>query len=168
MHAADVDHVRRRSTYEPLARWLADARSLASPDLVVVLVGNKLDRAEEEREVSHAEASEWARQHGEWRSYMPAPHALNPRHYAGALFLETSSLTGENVESPFILAARSILLSIENGALDPEKPGSGISYGDRALRRVGSGSRFSFADMGNGNSRRGGLQGLRDKVGGCC
>lgn len=85
----------------------------------------------------------------------------------GALFLETSSLTGENVESPFLLAARSILLSIESGALDPEKPGSGISYGDRALRRVGSGSRFSFADMGNG-SRRPGLQGLRDKVGGCC
>ena len=59
----------------------------------------------------------------------------------GVLFLETSSMTGENVEAPFALAARSILLAIESGKLDPEKAGSGISYGDRALRRVGSGSR---------------------------
>lgn len=54
----------RRSTFEPLARWLTDARALASSDLVVVLVGNKLDR-EEEREVGYLEASRWASENGE-------------------------------------------------------------------------------------------------------
>ena len=59
-------------------------------------------------------------------------------------FLETSSLSGKNVEKPFLLAARSILLAIESGTLDPEKAGSGVSYGDRALCRVNSSSRLSF------------------------
>jgi Ras-related protein Rab-4B len=64
-------------------------------------------------------------------------------------FLETSSLTGDNVEAPFLLAARSILLSIESGVMDPEKAGSGVSYGDRALQRVNSPSRLSFGSLGS-------------------
>lgn len=68
-------------------------------------------------------------------------------------FLEASSLTGENVEAPFLLAARSILLSIESGVLDPEKAGSGVSYGDRALRRVNSSSRLSFGSLSGGRRK---------------
>ncbi|RDB29157.1 Ras-related protein Rab-4B [Hypsizygus marmoreus] len=94
-----------RESFANLSRWLADARALGSPHLVTVLVGNKSDR-EEEREVEWSEASRWA--------------AENDVH-----FLEASSLTGDNVEAPFLLAARAILLSIESGALDPEKAGSG-------------------------------------------
>ncbi|KAF5375058.1 hypothetical protein D9758_000311 [Tetrapyrgos nigripes] len=122
-----------RESFQKLSRWLADARALASSHLVVVLVGNKSDR-EEEREVEWAEASRWA--------------AENDVH-----FLEASSLTGDNVEAPFMLAARSILLSIESGALDPEKAGSGVSYGDRALRRVNSSSRLSFGSLSRGQRR---------------
>jgi len=86
----------------------------------------------------------------------------------GALFLETSSLTGSNVETPFMLASRSILLSIASGSLDPSTPGSGVSYGESAaLRRTNSGgtgiSRFSFAESG-----RGGPRGLKERLGGCC
>ena len=100
------------------------------------------------------------------------------------LFLEASSLTGENVESPFHLAARSILLGIDSGKIDPDKSGSGISFGDRsmALRRIGSNGRLSgfagFAfgsgsDAGSVRSRgRNGIVKLRDKVGerfeSCC
>src|SRR5882762_2388120 len=68
-------------------------------------------------------------------------------------FLEASSLTGDNVEAPFLLCARSILLSIESGALDPEKAGSGVSYGDRALRRVNSSSRLSFGSLSGGRRK---------------
>lgn len=84
-------------------------------------------------------------------------------------FLETSSLTGDNVEAPFLLAARSILLSIESGVLDPEKAGSGVSYGDRALRRVNSSSHLSFGSLSAG--RRRGTVGLKLKSwapGKCC
>ena len=86
-------------------------------------------------------------------------------------FLEASSLSGENVEAPFLLAARSILLSIESGVLDPEKAGSGVSYGDRALRRVNSSSRLSFGSL-SGGRRKGGTVKLKVKKwlpgGKCC
>lgn len=39
---------------------------------------------------------------------------------------------------PFILLARAILLAVESGKLDPDKAGSGVSYGERALRRISS------------------------------
>lgn len=84
-------------------------------------------------------------------------------------FLEASSLSGENVEAPFLLCARSILLAIESGALDPEKAGSGVSYGDRALRRVHSSSRLSFGSLSGG--RRKGTVKLRLPLAGktrCC
>jgi len=135
-----------RASFLNLSRWLADARALASPQLVTVMVGNKTDR-EEEREVEWSEASKWA--------------AENDVH-----FIETSSLTGDNIEKPFALAARAILLSIESGQLDPEKAGSGVSYGDRQLRRISSGSRLSFS-MGSvsSGSRRRGIGKLGDMVG---
>lgn len=72
-------------------------------------------------------------------------------------FLEASSLTGDNVEAPFLLAARTILLAIESGSLDPEKAGSGVSYGDRALRRINSSSRLSFGSL-SGTRRKGSVQ----------
>ncbi len=68
-------------------------------------------------------------------------------HCEDVHFLEASSLSGDNVEAPFLLCARSILLAIESGQLDPEKAGSGVSYGDRALRRVSSSSRLSFGSL---------------------
>ncbi|GAA94843.1 uncharacterized protein L969DRAFT_90775 [Mixia osmundae IAM 14324] len=110
--------ITRRSTFTNLAIWLADARALASPELVTVLVGNKLDR-EEEREVDYLEASRWAKEND-------------------LIFVEVSSLTGENVREPFVLLARSILFAIESGRIDPEASNAGVSYGERAIRRVSS------------------------------
>jgi len=124
-----VYDISSRESFANLSRWLADAKALASPNLVTVLVGNKSDM-DEEREVDWSEASRWA--------------AENEIH-----FLEASSLSGDNVEAPFMLVARSILLSIESGQLDPEKAGSGVSYGDRALRRMNSNSRMSLGSFGS-------------------
>ncbi|KAH9858144.1 ras-domain-containing protein [Lenzites betulinus] len=129
-----VYDITSRASFSNLSRWLEDARALASPHLVTVLVGNKSDR-EEDREVEWAEASRWAAEH------------------ADCHFLEASSLSGDNVEAPFLLCARSILLAIESGTLDPEKAGSGVSYGDRALRRVNSSSRLSFGSLSGGRRK---------------
>lgn len=52
-----------RASFLNLSRWLADARALGSPNLVVVLVGNKSDR-EDDREVEWAEGSKWAAENG--------------------------------------------------------------------------------------------------------
>ncbi|KAJ8487515.1 hypothetical protein ONZ45_g14314 [Pleurotus djamor] len=93
------------ASYEADATELLETYDFLMKFIVIVLVGNKADR-EDEREVEWAEASKWA--------------ADNDVH-----FLEASSLTGDNVEAPFLLVARAILLAIESGTLDPEKAGSG-------------------------------------------
>jgi len=143
-----VYDITSRASFSNLSRWLADARALASPQLVTVLVGNKSDR-DEDREVEWAEASRWA--------------AENDLH-----FLEASSLSGDNVEAPFLLCARSILLAIESGTLDPEKAGSGVSYGDRALRRVNSSSRLSFGSLSGTRKRHSVKLKLPGSGGRCC
>ena len=52
-----------RETYNALTNWLTDARTLASPNIVIVLVGNKKD-LEAEREVTFLEASRFAQENG--------------------------------------------------------------------------------------------------------
>lgn len=59
-----VYDITRRSTFDNLDRWLADARALASPHLVLVLVGNKKDK-DEDREVEYAEGERFAQENGE-------------------------------------------------------------------------------------------------------
>ncbi|KAL8279213.1 hypothetical protein RQP46_008469 [Phenoliferia psychrophenolica] len=76
--AVIVYDITNRRTFDALSSWLSDARALASPDLAIVLVGNKLDQ-EEFRQVPYLEASRWAKEHD-------------------ILFMETSSLNGDNVE----------------------------------------------------------------------
>lgn len=74
------------------------------------------------------------------------------------------------MEAPFLLAARAILLAIESGTLDPEKVGSGVSYGDRALRRVNSSSRLSFGSF-TASRRKGNIKlKIKDWIPGsrCC
>ncbi|KAH7106147.1 ras-domain-containing protein [Auriculariales sp. MPI-PUGE-AT-0066] len=139
-----VYDITNRDTFTSLGRWLADARALGSSNMVTILVGNKADR-EDEREVEWEEASRWASENG-------------------IHFIETSSVTGDNVEAPFRLAARTILLAIESGQLDPEKAGSGVSYGDRQLRRISSASRFSFGAGTSGSRRRGIILRAQDSV----
>lgn len=111
-----VYDISSRDTYNALANWLTDARTLASPDIVIVLVGNKKD-LESDREVTFLEASRFAQENE-------------------LMFLETSARTGENVEETFLKCARTILSKIESGQLDPEKMGSGIQYGDSSLRKL--------------------------------
>lgn len=52
-----------RESYNHLVTWLNDARALATPELVIVLVGNKTD-LQEDREVTFLEASRFAQENG--------------------------------------------------------------------------------------------------------
>ncbi|KAJ6264471.1 hypothetical protein Dda_0617 [Drechslerella dactyloides] len=70
------------------------------------------DAHEVAREVSYDEAARWA-------SSVGVPVAV-----------ETSALTGENVDEVFERLARLILTRIELGEVDPDDPNSGVSYGD--------------------------------------
>ena len=52
-----------RESYNALTNWLTDARTLASPNIVIILVGNKKD-LESEREVTFMEATRFAQENG--------------------------------------------------------------------------------------------------------
>ncbi|KAG8519363.1 Ras-related protein Rab-4A, partial [Galemys pyrenaicus] len=107
-----VYDITSRETYNALTNWLTDARMLASQNIVIILCGNKKD-LDADREVTFLEASRFAQENG-------------------------NALTGENVEEAFVQCARKILNKIESGELDPERMGSGIQYGDAALRQLRS------------------------------
>ena len=53
-----------RETYNALANWVTDARTLASPNIVIVMVGNKKD-LDSDREVTFMEASRFAQENGQ-------------------------------------------------------------------------------------------------------
>ncbi|XP_009879482.1 PREDICTED: ras-related protein Rab-4B-like, partial [Charadrius vociferus] len=89
-----VYDITSRETYNALTNWLTDARTLASPNIVIILCGNKKD-LDADREVTFLEASRFAQENE-------------------LMFLETSALTGENVEEAFLKCARTILNKIES------------------------------------------------------
>jgi len=106
-----VYDITSRESYNHVSSWLNDAKALANPDIAIVLVGNKIDLAQE-REVSFLEASRFAQEND-------------------LMFLETSALTGEGVQEVFLKCARTILSKIESGQLNPESMNSGVQPGSR-------------------------------------
>ncbi|KAH8314338.1 hypothetical protein KR059_002969, partial [Drosophila kikkawai] len=124
-----------RDSFNALTNWLNDARTLASPNIVILLVGNKKD-LEEARDVTFLEASTFAQENGllARRTFLYCVDNASP--HAELIFLETSAKTGENVEEAFLKCSKTILAKIETGELDPERIGSGIQYGGAALRNL--------------------------------
>lgn len=55
--------VSSRETFNSLTNWLVDARTLASPNIAIILVGNKKD-LDADREVTFLEASRFAQENG--------------------------------------------------------------------------------------------------------
>uniref|UniRef100_A0A7S1Q0F4 Ras-related protein Rab-4 n=1 Tax=Alexandrium catenella TaxID=2925 RepID=A0A7S1Q0F4_ALECA len=95
--------VTSRDSYNNLPTWLQDAREQAWKDISIIAVGNKRDLKEERQarpSVSFLEASRFAQEQD-------------------ILFLETSALTGENVQDVFHTLAQRILNKVEEGICDP-------------------------------------------------
>merc|ERR1711972_996857 len=115
-----VYDITNRDSYNHLINWLADARTLARPDISIISAGNKCD-LKDRRAVTFLEASRCAQE-------------------SDILFLETSALTGEGVEEAFIKVARMILNKIEDGLIDPSTMVSGIHAGGSQRLQDGSSS----------------------------
>lgn len=86
-----VYDVNDRDSFNAVQNWIAHVRELALPDTTIVLIGNKLDLADELRQVSESEARQCAEENG--------VH----------VFFETSAKTGTNVIEAFLSTARGIL-----------------------------------------------------------
>ncbi|KAI3385659.1 hypothetical protein SNEBB_004709 [Seison nebaliae] len=93
-----VYDISRRQTFTHLNNWLSDAKLLTNPNTVMILIGNKAD-LEEHRDVTYEEAKKFADENN-------------------LLFIETSALTGENVEEAFLKTAQDIYKNVQNGVLD--------------------------------------------------
>ena len=107
-----VYDVTRRETFDQLTRWLEEARQNANANMVVMLVGNKID-LEQRRVVSTEEGQKFAQDHG-------------------LLFIETSAKTGHNVEEAFVGTAAAIYANIQNGVYDVTNESFGIKVGSAA------------------------------------
>ncbi|KAL7623955.1 hypothetical protein AAE478_005512 [Parahypoxylon ruwenzoriense] len=146
-----VFDITRRSTFVHATDWLSDLRAIADPDIVVILVGNKVDQTRDDppsssssastsgennrREVSVAEAEDWARRNGVLQ------------------YVETSAKSGENVEHAFMRVADRIFDNINAGKYDLNDRRSGVKGpGPGASRQV----KLSGADASRG------------AAGGCC
>ncbi|KAI4874643.1 hypothetical protein NFI96_031131 [Prochilodus magdalenae] len=103
-----VYDITSRETYNALTNWLTDARMLASQNIVIILCGNKKD-LDADREVTFLEASRFAQENE-------------------LMFLETSALTGENVEEAFVQCARKILNKIESGTTAEFEPLQNVNW----------------------------------------
>eukprot|EP00029_Vermamoeba_vermiformis_P002405 TRINITY_DN12778_c0_g1_i1.p1 TRINITY_DN12778_c0_g1~~TRINITY_DN12778_c0_g1_i1.p1 ORF type:complete len:209 (-),score=70.23 TRINITY_DN12778_c0_g1_i1:54-680(-) len=101
-----VYDITSRESYNHVPSWLADARGLATNDLVIILVGNKID-LQSDREVTFLEASRFAQEND-------------------LMFLETSAKTGEGVDEAFVKCAKTILSRVEAGLIRlPTVPNAG-------------------------------------------
>lgn len=123
----------RKATFQHVTDWLNDLRQIAEPDIVVILVGNKADLAQDEdnkREVTKEDATEWARKNGVFE------------------YVETSAKSGENVEKAFMRVAERIYDNIQAGKYDLNDRRSGVkgpnAGGSRQVRLSSEASKSSI------------------------
>ena len=116
-----VYDITRRLSFESLSDWIEDCKNSSPKTVVMVLVGNKCDLAQN-REVNEEEGREFAEKHG-------------------MLFFETSAKTGQNVEEVFKQSATSIAKKIKENYYDLENDSCGIKKGDEENSVVLGGSK---------------------------
>ncbi|MEL6702596.1 MAG: GTP-binding protein, partial [Pseudomonadota bacterium] len=100
-----------RESFENLHGWLEECKTNGNPEMTLVLVGNKIDLAEN-REVSQREGADFARDND-------------------MLFFETSAKTAEKVGDLFKQSADKIYGKIANGTIDPKNETFGVKIGTK-------------------------------------
>ena len=98
-----------RDSFEHLKGWLEECSSNSNPEMMLVLVGNKLD-LEGNRQVETAEGAAFALENN-------------------MLFMETSAKTSVSVKELFVESSKEILEKIEKGVIDPSVESYGVKLG---------------------------------------
>ncbi|RPA75010.1 ras-domain-containing protein [Ascobolus immersus RN42] len=150
-----VYDVGRHESFAELETFLQDARNLGSPNLSVVLVGNKCDLSDPPPAGSSSATTSGADPFHlsdgvplQGRRASVADARRRPREvttetaarwaqmHGIPTVVETSALTGEGVEEAFERLARMILTKIELGEVDPDDKRYGVQYGDMPVGGV--------------------------------
>ncbi|KAH0791078.1 Ras family protein [Histomonas meleagridis] len=87
-----------KNSFDDLNGWLNDLHSLASPNAAILVVGNKCDIQENERQVSNTDASLFAERHG-------------------IEYIETSALSDSNIKETFIRLGNLIHSKVQKGEI---------------------------------------------------
>jgi small GTP-binding protein len=85
----------RRDSFDNAGKWISDVQSAAHTDVVIIVLGNKLDRVDG-REVTSEEAQQFAKE-------------------LKLMYFETSARTGENVETAILACLAEIEKLIDTG-----------------------------------------------------
>jgi small GTP-binding protein len=139
-----VYDIANQQTFNQLPTFLNDARALASPQLTVVLAGNKADLTEESQHqdllvdesssLPSTSSSTIGPGLGSQQRATTAPTGRVVSQSIAANWanqnrilasMEVSALSGDGVDEVFNKLARTILTKIELGEIDPDDPMSG-------------------------------------------
>lgn len=175
-----VYDVSNERSFGQLQTFLNDARALASPQLSVLLAGNKVDLADpadaavQQQNLLDDEPGSLP----SMRSGTLGPGLGSQQRATTTLVgravptsaaanwasqnripatVEVSALTGDGVDEIFNKLARTILTKIELGEIDPDDPMSGIQYGDADYYRYDDGSSIKSGGLtadGYGSTRK--------------
>ena len=78
-----VYDIGKKSSFDNCGKWIQDVKEQAEPDITIMLVGNKNDKEEAEREVTEVDGRAFAKNNK-------------------VMFMETSAKTDSNVSGAFI------------------------------------------------------------------
>ena len=96
-----VYDITRKDTFISVERWVHDLKTAGDQKLTVILIGNKSD-LENQREILKEQGEEKAKSFG-------------------CAFLETSALSGNNIEKAFEMMIKEIFNKYKNDVLDDEE-----------------------------------------------
>ena len=96
-----VYDITRKETFDSVDRWINDLKSIGDSKMTIILIGNKCD-LEDKREIPKEKGEEKA------RSFDCA-------------FLETSALSGDNIEKGFQMMISEIFKKFGNESIDEEE-----------------------------------------------
>mmetsp|Transcript_28066 Transcript_28066/g.50271 ORF Transcript_28066/g.50271 Transcript_28066/m.50271 type:complete len:213 (+) Transcript_28066:793-1431(+) len=98
--------ITKRQTFDNIKAWLNELSEFGSQTTTSIVIGSKADD-EENREVSYTEGKHLAEQHG-------------------LAFIETSAVTGLNIDNAFTVPAKQIMDKVEQGFYDLSSDTTGI------------------------------------------
>ena len=103
--------ITKRTSFENVQEWIEEVRSQSPKQILLVLVGNKID-LDKERVVAFEEGKKLAQEND-------------------MLFIETSALTGEGVDDVFNKSCQDIYQNIQKNYYDLSDEACGIKEGEK-------------------------------------